>query len=191
MDLYKNFEISNATLLMTNYSYVSFEHWLIRSCSSPMHHVHSKLRLCTNGAISFWLVPWFHINPWFKVNHTKRVTSFRRTQNSSNPRSLNASTFGKGKVAFSRLHLHGTIICKTNAILGDFLLKSQYRLSRWSDVQINEHRPVYWSAYCSKQSLVVTALSKMRSIITIKKYKHNNNYHRVTPKGVCVPTVVM
>jgi len=64
----------------------------------------------------------------------------------------------------SRLHLHGTFECDSDIVMGLFLLKGQYYLSRWADIQINDYRKVYWPKYCCKQKLIMKALGKYHKV---------------------------
>ncbi len=77
----------------------------------------------------------------------------------SEPKAINKEDTRKCS-AGSRLHMHGYILFDSNLVLGNYLLKSQYYLSRWADIQVNEYREDYWSEYCVKQKPVMKALSK-------------------------------
>ncbi len=76
------------------------------------------------------------------------------------PTALNKTgTPGKSKSG-SRLHLHGWFEMPTLLSVGHYLLKSQYLLSRHSDVQINCYR-AGWIGYCKKQSSIIRQVAKM------------------------------
>ncbi len=88
----------------------------------------------------------------------------------SEPRSINKDSTSKS-TSGARLHMHGYIICDDTLIVGLFLLKSQYYLSRWSDVQINSFREEYWPKYCLKQRTVMKALGRDHAIPMVLKDK--------------------
>lgn len=77
----------------------------------------------------------------------------------SEPKALNKECREKSSSG-SRLHYHGTIYLKDDAAVGLFLLKSQYCLTRWADVQINDYREEYWTKYCVKQKDIMKVLCK-------------------------------
>ncbi len=79
----------------------------------------------------------------------------------SEPRAINKDYHKKSSCG-ARLHLHGWFMCPTDLSVGNYLLTSQYLLSRHSDVQINEYRKE-WLTYCKKQSPVIKALAKFHS----------------------------
>ncbi len=86
----------------------------------------------------------------------------------SEPRALNKEDHKKC-TSGSRLHLHGSLWCDTNLSMAHFLLKSQYYLTRWCDVQLNGYRKDYWPTYCKKQSALMKALAtayKIKVILT-------------------------
>ncbi len=73
------------------------------------------------------------------------------------------------KSPLPRLHFHGTIKFVNELAVGQFLLKSLYKLSRFSNVTLNDYREDYWPKYISKQSLVMKALAKYYKVkVTIK-----------------------
>ncbi len=76
----------------------------------------------------------------------------------SEPRSINKED--RKKSSGSRLHFHGYFLCPNDVVMGNYLLQSVYKLSRWSDVQVNEYRPDYWPKYVSKQGKIIKALAK-------------------------------
>ncbi len=76
----------------------------------------------------------------------------------SEVRAINKEAFEKSSSG-SRLHLHGYINFPNNVVLGNYLFKGQYKLSRHSDVQVNLYREG-WLNYCTKQRVVMKALAK-------------------------------
>ncbi len=88
----------------------------------------------------------------------------------SEPKAINKED-NKKCSSGSRLHMHGYILFDSNLVLGNYLLKSQYYLSRWSDIQINEYRKDYWPDYCAKQKLVMKALAVHYKIRVVLREK--------------------
>ncbi len=77
----------------------------------------------------------------------------------SEPQAINKESTKTKSRSGARLHFHGTIAFPTDAIVGEFLLKSQYLLSRHSDIQINSYREEYWPKYILKQRRVIEAMA--------------------------------
>jgi len=90
----------------------------------------------------------------------------------SEPRAINKEDSRKSRSG-SRLHLHGFIFCVDEVAIGEFLLKSQYLLSRFCDVQINAYREDYWPSYCVKQKAIMKALAKYYKVPVVLKHQMN------------------
>ena len=63
-----------------------------------------------------------------------------------------------------RLHFHGVIEFQTQEQVGYFLLESLYKLSRWSNVTVNEYRGEEWNKYITKQGETMMALCKKERV---------------------------
>ncbi len=88
----------------------------------------------------------------------------------SEPRSLNKENSKKCKSG-ARLHMHGYLLMPNDLAVGNYLMKSTYYLTRWSDVQVNEYRKCYWAEYCHKSDNVMKALAnhyKIKVVLTQK-----------------------
>ncbi len=77
----------------------------------------------------------------------------------SEPKAINKESHKMKSTSGARLHFHGTLAFPSDAIVGEFLLKSQYLLSRHSDIQLNSYREEYWPKYILKQRKVIEALA--------------------------------
>ncbi len=84
----------------------------------------------------------------------------------SEPKAINKEDMKKCSSG-ARLHLHGYLYFENSLVVGEFLLKSQYYLSRWADIQVNSYRDDYWPDYCKKQKAVMKALSKAYKVSVV------------------------
>lgn len=73
--------------------------------------------------------------------------------------------------SYPRLHYHGTITLKSSVICGQFLLKSLYLLSRFSNVTYNCYRKDYWPDYCTKNKKLMVSLCKYYKVPYKLKHK--------------------
>lgn len=87
----------------------------------------------------------------------------------SEPVSL--SRVARNKSVASRLHFHGTIKFPSLLSVGNFLLHSQYSLTRHSDIQINPFR-TEWIPYITKQNKIMMELCKHNRKIPYR-YTHD------------------
>lgn len=68
------------------------------------------------------------------------------------------------KQHYCRWHYHGFIKFKDNLALAQWLVHSQYKLSKTVDYQINAYREEYWNKYCTKQEEIMKPLCKSLNI---------------------------